>query len=187
MKTKSRIAGGALCSLLAMLAVASSQTATSEEPTTNTAEKAVMCSKCQTVWIQRMLPTGKNTFVYRQEKSMICPDCESAVAMFFKTGKLKHSCKTCGDALTHCAVHEETAAQTEAPAATADRAVMCAKCQTVWVRRAEHINKVTVYHNEQVMECPDCRSAALNFLTTGKWKHSCKTCGDNLSACALCK
>src|SRR5688500_3291308 len=67
-------------------------------------DDAVMCGKCETVWV-RTEDHGlraKGFTVYRTEKRMVCPDCESAMANFVKTGKLAHTCKTCGDALKHC-------------------------------------------------------------------------------------
>lgn len=36
---------------------------------------------------------------------MKCPDCENAVAHFFKTGKLEHACSTCGGEFVHCTAH----------------------------------------------------------------------------------
>lgn len=154
-------------------------------------DQAVMCSKCQTVWVQRAHHLGKNAVVYRREKQMVCPDCQSAVVTFFKTGKLEHTCKSCGGTLDHCTVHQEEIAPvaTNAPAATVEQepVVMCAKCQMVWVRRAEHVSRTTVYRNVKAMECSDCKSAVANFFTTGKWQHACVRCGTNLSECAACK
>jgi hypothetical protein len=70
---------------------------------------AVMCSKCKTVWVKTPVqggPPGKGGYtVYRDTKTMTCPDCESAVVTFFKTGSLKHSCAHCGSTLTHCTTH----------------------------------------------------------------------------------
>ena len=68
-----------------------------------------------------------------------------------------------------------------------DEAVMCAKCQTVWVRRAHTINKTTTYRNEKSMQCPDCDLAVVNFFKTGKFEHTCKTCGDSMKACKACR
>lgn len=188
---KTRMLGGAVCALLALLTLAGCQTATGGAPVATAAGQAVMCDKCQTVWVQSGLPMGKGAVAYRQTKAMACPDCESAVTTFFKTGALQHQCKTCGGALHHCAAHEQVVenvkVQPDAPALTEDRVVSCGKCQTVWVRYATTINKTTVFHNEKVMECPDCRSAARNFLTTGKWEHTCTMCGDSLAACQKCK
>jgi len=153
-------------------------------------EEAVICSKCQTVWVQRPHHTGKSAVVYRREKQMVCPDCQSAVVTFFKTGKLGHTCAACGGMLDHCKVHGEVAhAATNAPSAAmhSAEAAICSKCKMVWVRRPHQTGKVTVYRSEQAMQCPDCTSAVANFFTTGKWQHTCTACGDNLSACPACK
>jgi hypothetical protein len=71
---------------------------------------ALTCDKCKTVWVKRPVqvgPTGKTSgfVMLRNEKSMECPDCESAVATFFKTGSLKHNCDHCGGTLNHCKQH----------------------------------------------------------------------------------
>lgn len=69
---------------------------------------AVMCSKCQTVWVKtaNSRGAGSNGFAtYSSQKVMKCPDCESAVVTFFKTGQLKHECSHCGSTLEHCAQH----------------------------------------------------------------------------------
>jgi len=68
-----------------------------------------------------------------------------------------------------------------------DQAVMCGKCQAVWVSRPHQINKVTVYRKVKTMSCPDCDSAATNFFKTGKFDHTCTACGDSLMACPSCK
>jgi hypothetical protein len=67
-------------------------------------EQAVMCSKCKTVWVHRPHQMGKIT-VFRNEKTMVCPDCQSLVESFFSTGKFQHTCKTCGDSMEKCSVH----------------------------------------------------------------------------------
>jgi len=73
-------------------------------------DNAVMCGKCKTVWVNRPVTVGSSSgkggvTIYRKEETMKCADCESAVATFFKTGKLSHDCKTCGSELTHCKAH----------------------------------------------------------------------------------
>jgi hypothetical protein len=66
-------------------------------------EPAVMCSKCQTVWVSRPHRVGKSwATVYSRQKKMVCSDCESAAKNFFDTGKLEHTCKTCGTNLVAC-------------------------------------------------------------------------------------
>jgi hypothetical protein len=181
---------GVLVAGMAFLVAGCSTPASKATPSAGGEEKAVTCNKCETVWVRRPEHRGKGPVEYRRVKQMVCPDCQSAVVTFFKTGKLEHTCKTCGGTLDHCTVHDEELAPVAANAPSTEvhpeQAAMCAKCKMVWVRRAEHINKSTVYRNVKVMECPDCKSAMANFLTTGKWQHTCTTCGDNLSECAAC-
>ena len=66
-------------------------------------------------------------------------------------------------------------------------AVMCAKCETTWMRSPHAMGKTTVYRRHTKMVCPDCDSAVENFFKTGKFKHTCKTCGDSLMLCPVCK
>lgn len=74
------------------------------------AKSAVTCDKCKTVWVKRpeqLGASGKTSsfYVLKSAKTMSCPDCEPAVATFFKTGNLKHHCSHCGGTLTHCEAH----------------------------------------------------------------------------------
>jgi hypothetical protein len=74
------------------------------------ATSAVTCNKCKSVWVQRpqqLGASGKTSsfYVLKDTKSMSCPDCQSAAAVFFKTGSLQHHCTHCGGALTHCTNH----------------------------------------------------------------------------------
>lgn len=103
MKTVNRTLLAAAALGLAMI-VSSCQTATRD------ATSAVSCDKCKTVWVQRPVqvgPGGKTSGYYalKSVQAMDCPDCESAVATFFKTGSLKHSCSHCGGAMNHCTGH----------------------------------------------------------------------------------
>jgi hypothetical protein len=64
-------------------------------------EKGVTCAKCQVTYLES--PAGKGSPLKYTTSKMECPDCKSAVASYFSTGKLEHSCKTCGpDALQIC-------------------------------------------------------------------------------------
>jgi ribosomal protein S27E len=69
-------------------------------------KQAVMCPKCEVVWVQRADPSDVYGLTYRSEQAMRCPDCEEAVATFFRTGRFGHACATCGDQLVHCTMHE---------------------------------------------------------------------------------
>jgi hypothetical protein len=37
---------------------------------------------------------------YTREKAMVCPDCESAVTHWMRTGELKHACSHCRGKMT---------------------------------------------------------------------------------------
>jgi len=93
--------------MLSALALAGCQSAGAQGSTSNVAStQAVMCPKCQITWVKVPVDNGKGRIVsYTTRKSMECPDCKSAVENFFSTGKLEHSCKTCGSDLQACEMH----------------------------------------------------------------------------------
>jgi ribosomal protein S27E len=90
------------------LGIATLMTACQTAPPTPLAS-AVTCNKCKMVWVEHANNPGyaKNpgAYVPVKRKVMVCPDCESSIVTFFKTGKLKHSCTHCGGTLTHCTYH----------------------------------------------------------------------------------
>jgi hypothetical protein len=58
-------------------------------------------------WVQVPDANSKGHIVgYHSVKKDVCPDCMDAVTSFINTGKLEHTCKTCGDSMTVCEVHE---------------------------------------------------------------------------------
>ena len=64
-------------------------------------------------------------------------------------------------------------------AATTDHALMCAKCETVWVPKVRgQGSKVTVFASSAKMTCPTCDSMAKSQLTgDGKVQlHDCPDC-----------
>ena len=73
----------------------------------------IACDKCEVTWVK--VPNtgtsgagGKGSMGitgYSSRKRMACPDCKSAVANMFATGKLEHTCKACGGNMAGCAVH----------------------------------------------------------------------------------
>ena len=67
-------------------------------------EGAVFCDKCKIVMVKVPSYAGpKNQIhIYRKVKKMVCPDCKSAIANFFTTGKLKHTCSACGGNMIVC-------------------------------------------------------------------------------------
>lgn len=68
--------------------------------------QGVMCSMCKVTWVKVPTDNGKGRIVgYTTKKQMVCPDCKDAVSNFFDTGKLQHTCKTCGDSMDVCEAH----------------------------------------------------------------------------------
>ena len=72
------------------------------------AHDGVSCSKCQVTWVKQPVTAGGGkdwrVLGYTTRKSHECPDCRNGVENFFATGKLQHTCKTCGDAMEVCHV-----------------------------------------------------------------------------------
>lgn len=66
-----------------------------------------------------------------------------------------------------------------------DAAVMCAKCKVVWVAPLDPADSnVPTYAAEGWMhECPDCHAAAVSYFRTGRFEHTCESCGDALVHC----
>lgn len=99
--TFARIAGLAGVSLVLGL---SGCATTNADASASATEPAVLCPTCETVWVRQQRQINKTTF-YTTEKKMACPGCTSAVETFFKTGKLQHTCATCGGNLAPCKAH----------------------------------------------------------------------------------
>ena len=77
-------------------------------PATTQSAQAVTCDKCKVTWVKEPITTGggkERVVAYQSRKTMTCPDCRSAVDNFFRTGQLRHTCKTCGSALEVCDAH----------------------------------------------------------------------------------
>jgi uncharacterized UBP type Zn finger protein len=86
-----------------------SKNASSAAPKENlVAQDGVSCSTCQVTWVKVPITPGGGkdwkVIGYTSRKSHECPDCRTAVQNFFATGKLEHTCKTCGDAMEVCHV-----------------------------------------------------------------------------------
>ena len=65
--------------------------------------QSATCSKCRINWVK--VRRGRRLSGYRLEQEMECPDCRSAVENLFASGKLKHTCKTCGGEVERCKEH----------------------------------------------------------------------------------
>lgn len=71
---------------------------------------AVMCDKCKTVWVLNKpttlgAPGRMQTIIYRDAKTMTCPDCTQAMSGFGKSWSTKHVCSSCGGTMSHCTQH----------------------------------------------------------------------------------
>ena len=148
------------------------------------ANAGLLCPKCEAVWVGAPHQTGRVT-VYRPHKAMRCPDCDSALANLVKTGKFAHTCKLCGDAEACRAVQKELKqdAGNEAAAKTAESAVACNKCKTVWIRKTVWGNKGLTVRSEKAVVCAECDATAERCLRGGKPGGACKGCGGTITAC----
>lgn len=104
----SRCHKGKSLGLLTTVLLAGCQFTGKREPPPLREAKAVICPKCETVWVEGLDLNDPYMMTYRPEKVMKCPDCKSAVESFFTTGKLAHTCETCGGDLKHCTKHRQT-------------------------------------------------------------------------------
>ena len=80
---------------------------TAAESSTLNTDKGVICTKCQTTWVQveHRDKAGQQITYFTPQKRHVCPDCKDAVANFFATGNLQKTCKTCGDSMEICEGH----------------------------------------------------------------------------------
>jgi hypothetical protein len=69
--------------------------------------QAIACEKCNVTWVKAPVTNDKGRIIaYKTKQSHECPDCRSAVSNFFATGKLTHTCASCGEnALEKCEAH----------------------------------------------------------------------------------
>ena len=91
--------------LVAALSIAVLSGCASMQPQAGTPQASgLMCNKCQSIWVPSKNRGGKPVtyHVYRASHKMICPQCESMAATFFRTGTFKHSCPGCGGKVMRC-------------------------------------------------------------------------------------
>ncbi len=95
----------AALSLIALSALAMFGCQSKEPSQAASAEStAIKCDKCKTVWVSTPQQQGKFISI-STTKSMQCPECKTAAANFFETGKLAHACSACGGQIDKCDVH----------------------------------------------------------------------------------
>ena len=172
---------------LAMLAAGCASVPSTVQVPVPSQEQAIMCAKCQAVWVKRPHEAGKVTVYHRQE-AMVCPDCRTAAETYFATGRLEHTCRVCGSGelcnVTQEALKAEAAAARE-QTEVREAALMCPACRTVWVRDRRHLtaNKLSIYRSKKVMVCENCDANARSMLRSGKPAERCDSCGGRLESC----
>ena len=92
---------GSVAAILGACVLAGCAMSGNRQTATAPSTQAVMCSKCQVTWVKVPAQYGKVT-AFTTHKSMVCPDCKSAAQNFFATGKMSHTCKTCGETMELC-------------------------------------------------------------------------------------
>jgi hypothetical protein len=98
----------AAAAIAATTFVAGCQAGATTKPTTAatmSAQTAVTCTKCEITWVRDPQTQKGRVVGYSSRKVMECPDCRSAAENFFATGKLEHTCKSCGDTMQACEMH----------------------------------------------------------------------------------
>ena len=102
----------------------------------------------------------------------------------FRISKLSLAALTVGAGLlvAGCAADNKAPQSSLAPST---QGVTCTKCQVTWVKVPTDNGKgrIVGYTSRKEMVCPDCKDAVTNFFTTGKFQHTCKTCGDSMEIC----
>lgn len=95
-----------MCAVLAAAVLSMLGGCTSLQPQSgNKQVTGIMCDKCQSVWFPKVTPGGKpgsGSLVYRMSRRMLCPECESIAATFFRTGRFEHVCPACRGNITRC-------------------------------------------------------------------------------------
>ena len=84
--------------------------------------------------------------------------------------------------VTGCSTANKESAQSTLTPST--QAVTCSKCQVTWVKVPEMAkSRIVGYSSRKSMVCPDCKDAVASFFASGKFQHTCKTCGDSMELC----
>lgn len=70
---------------------------------------------------------------------------------------------------------------------TTEQGVVCTKCQVTWVYlpRYGRRGRLIGYYWTKRDVCPDCKDAVESFIATGKFRHTCNTCGDTMEICKV--
>ena len=104
--SKTTLATFAIGSGLLLAGCAAGEAVPTAAPDALSGSNGVTCTKCQVTYARSPVVNDKGRVVrYETRKTHECPDCKDAVTNFFATGKLEHTCKTCGDTMELCEAH----------------------------------------------------------------------------------
>ncbi len=63
----------------------------------------------------------------------------------------------------------------------------CDKCEAIWLPTVAATGKpgsgYHTYRMSRKMVCPDCENIMATFMRTGKFSHSCPSCGGQITRC----
>lgn len=96
----------AITGAAALLVATGCQANKSATASTDLPHDALMCAKCETTWVKLPVTQKGRVVAYSSQKRMTCPDCKGMAENFFASGKLEHTCPTCGpNAMEICKSH----------------------------------------------------------------------------------
>lgn len=85
-----------LATLAAAMLTGAMLTGCASSSTTAADDHALMCDKCQTVWVGETRQYGAKFRRYQMKPEMTCPTCDKMAASYFEDGKLVlHECPEC--------------------------------------------------------------------------------------------
>jgi hypothetical protein len=103
----------------------------------------------------------------------------------FRFSKLGFAALTLGTGLFAAGCASNAPAQSSME--TTPTGITCTKCQVTWVATprgsGNDKGQIKTYAWGKKDTCPDCRDAVQSFVNTGKFEHTCKTCGDAMNVC----
>ena len=87
----------AALSAVSIIPIAGAGCATANRGQTPVASAGMMCPKCETVWVTKMVGQGTKIQRLASERNMTCPECdEMAKSQLTGDGKVMlHECPTC--------------------------------------------------------------------------------------------
>jgi len=94
MLTKSFITAASFVLGAGILTGCASQT---QPATASDTPRAMMCPKCETVWVAKTTGQGTKVQQFTSEKKMVCPECDQMAQSYLQQDgqRVLHNCPTC--------------------------------------------------------------------------------------------